>query len=288
MKLLGVTLAAAAIAAAQTKSASPQFEVVSVRPSDPDDKRAATPPRVWGDDATRKVSLHHVPLNYVLMHVYDMRIDQLSGPSWLPDQFFDILATVPAGTPKEQLPLMFEALLKDRFKMQFHREAHTERVLALVVGKDGAKLKEPLPPDPNLDPDFLPRPKITGALGAEDRSVTTIMKTPFGMLTYTLSHGVNHYVYSSMTMENITQFLNQPPQVLGLPVVDKTELKGSYQVTLDTPANPTTEAPVPGEASDPTGSIQESLHKMGLDVVRRETQTEKFVIDHIEKTPTPN
>jgi uncharacterized protein (TIGR03435 family) len=74
--------------------------------------------------------------------------------------------------------------------------------------------------------------------------------------------------------------------MLGLSVVDETGLTGTYQVTLDYPAS--IGPPVPGEASDPTGSIQESLHKMGLDVVRREIQSERLVVDHIEKTPTPN
>ena len=45
----------------------------------------------------------------------------------------------------------------------------------------------------------------------------------------------------------------------------------------------------PGEASDPSGSsIQVSLGKQGLKLLRKNAPLEKLVIDHIEKTPTEN
>jgi uncharacterized protein (TIGR03435 family) len=264
---------------------APKFEVASVRLSDPDDKKSAAAPRLWGEE-TGRVSLHHIPLGYLIQHTYDLQPDQVSGPGWLNDQFFDILATVPAGTPKERIPRMFESLLAERFKFTFHRETHTEKVLALVVGKGGSKLKDPLPDDPDVKLDHL---VATGAVGAENRSLTTYMKTQFGMAKYVMVQGVAHFEYAGMIMQNLAQFLSQPPQFLGLPVVDATGLKGAYQVIVDIPVSALGAAPTASDDSaDPTGSIQESLHKMGLDVVRREAQSEKLVIDHIEKTPTPN
>jgi uncharacterized protein (TIGR03435 family) len=275
-------------AMAQTKVAPtpPTFEVASIRPSDPNDKRSAAIPRTWGDE-TGKVSLHQISLDYLLLHVYNLEPDQLSGPIWLPDKLFDILATVPAGAPKEQIPLMFQSLMEERFGLKFHRETHTEKVLALVVGKGGPKLKEPLPDDTEAPID---RPIRTGAVGAENRSVTIYMKTVFATTAkWTMANGVNHVEYLSMTMENLAKLFNQGnPPTLGLPVVDMTGLKGSFLVVLDFAGTLGASVATSDGASDPTGSVQESLHKMGLDLVRRESQTEKFVIDHIEKTPTPN
>src|SRR5580658_8127552 len=121
-----ITVVAAVTCTGLFAADAPALEVASVRPSDPNDRASAAIPRTWGED-TRKVSLHHIPLNYLLAHVYNLKPDQLSGPSWLPDEFFDILATVPAGAPKEQIPLMFESLLAERLKLKFHREAHTEK-----------------------------------------------------------------------------------------------------------------------------------------------------------------
>lgn len=261
----------------------PKFEVASVRPSDPNDRKSSAMPRTWGDE-TGKVSLHHIPLNYLLCHVYNLQPDQLSGPSWLPDEFFDILATVPADAPKERVPLMFQSLLAERFKLRFHRETHTAKVFALVVGKGGSKLKEALPDDPEWKTGY----KTTGS--GEDRIFSESGAGDLGRYKGTLAHGMAHDEYQNMTMENLAKFFSQSPQVLGLPVVDMTGLRGSYQVTLDYPVTALRGAPANSDdASDPSGvSFLDSLHKMGLDVVRREAPTERFVIDQIEKTPTPN
>ena len=77
--------------------------------------------------------------------MYDLQAYQLSGPAWLDTEPFDILATVPAGAPKDQIPLMFQDLLAERFKLKFHRETQTAASYALVVGEGGPKLKEALP-----------------------------------------------------------------------------------------------------------------------------------------------
>jgi uncharacterized protein (TIGR03435 family) len=87
-------------------------------------------------------------MKYLLLQVYNLQSHQLSGPAWLDTEFLDILAVAPAGTPKEQLSLMFEALLAERFKMKFHRETQMTPVYALVVGEGGPKLKESAA-DPN-------------------------------------------------------------------------------------------------------------------------------------------
>jgi uncharacterized protein (TIGR03435 family) len=283
-RAIAASLWLATLGFTSVKAQAPKFEVASVKLSDPNDKKSAAAPRLWGEE-TGRVSLHHIQFGYLIQHVYNLQPDQVSGPG-LGDEFFDILATVPAGAPKEQIPLMYESLLVERFGLKFHRETHTQKVLALVVGKGGPKLKEPLPDDPNLE---LDRPKATGAVGAANRSVTTYMKTQFGMVKYVMASGMAHFEYAGMTMQNLPQFLSQPPQILGLPVVDETGLKGAHQVIVDWPANAAAgPASSLDGAADPAGSIQESLHKMGLDLMRRETHSEKLVIDHIEKTPTPN
>jgi uncharacterized protein (TIGR03435 family) len=44
--------------------------------------------------------------------------------------------------PKEQVPAMLQTLLAGRFGMTVHRETKEQSVYALVVGKDGPKLKK--------------------------------------------------------------------------------------------------------------------------------------------------
>jgi uncharacterized protein (TIGR03435 family) len=100
-------------------------------------------------------------------------------------------------------------------------------------------------------------------------------------------------------------------QIAGATVVDQTELKGSYQLTLDfsmeemialARANGMMAAmgggrgpvPAPGQdpasaASDPSGpSIAAIVQRYGLKLVSQKTAVDYIVIDHIEKTPTEN
>ena len=56
---------------------------------------------------------------------------------------------MPDGASKDDAPGMLQALLEERFKLAAHRDTQEQPVLALVVGKDGPKLKEaPAAPEP--------------------------------------------------------------------------------------------------------------------------------------------
>jgi uncharacterized protein (TIGR03435 family) len=55
---------------------------------------------------------------------------------------FDIVATAPPETTKEQFTLMLQNLLADRFHLVVHREAKEELGFSMVVAKNGPKLKD--------------------------------------------------------------------------------------------------------------------------------------------------
>jgi hypothetical protein len=85
----------------------PTFEVASVKPSTgAGGQTTAERARGWGD-VTGRVNLEDIKLNDVLRRAYSLQPHQLSGPAWLDTDHFDILAVVPAGAPKQQIPLMF-------------------------------------------------------------------------------------------------------------------------------------------------------------------------------------
>ena len=88
----------------------------------------------------------------------------------------------------------------------------------------------------------------------------------------------------------------------GRPVVDKTNLKGVYQIEfdvsdeeMDDPAAAAAFAP-PGAGGAPAAStpvdhsafFRQILKKLGLNVESQKAPIEMLVIDHIEKTPTGN
>jgi uncharacterized protein (TIGR03435 family) len=69
-------------------------------------------------------------------------MEQISGPSWLESDCVGIIGRMPEGAPKEQLPAMLEALLAERFKLATHKETRQQSGYALVVDKNGPKLRE--------------------------------------------------------------------------------------------------------------------------------------------------
>jgi uncharacterized protein (TIGR03435 family) len=80
---------------------------------------------------------------------------QISGPAWLASERYDIAAKVPAGATQEQVDVMWQNLLLERFGLRLHHESKEFKVEELVVAKGGPKLKEtaqdptaPLPPGP--------------------------------------------------------------------------------------------------------------------------------------------
>jgi uncharacterized protein (TIGR03435 family) len=232
----------------------------------------------------------------VLVRAYGLQPDQLTGPDWLTSDYFDIVANVPAGAPKEQIPLMFQDLLAERFKLQFHRAALSRPRYALVIAAGGARLKEAETPP---DGDTLPSSKHAGE--GENFSLTVRSKGIFGAYNATLAHGIMHFEHPSITMKLLAEFLSR---LVDAPVVDMTGLNGAYFVPLDVPTSelpgfPTartdtatahTDAgqPVP-TASEPSGnSLRGSLQKLGLRLEQRRLSVEMFVVDHVERTPTAN
>lgn len=58
-------------------------------------------------------------------------------PKWAKEERFDVEARAPSTTTKDQMRLMMQSLLADRFKLAVHWETHEGPVYALVLAKDG-------------------------------------------------------------------------------------------------------------------------------------------------------
>src|ERR1700722_13904602 len=65
---------------------------------------------------------------------------QLSGPTWLDAEKFDIAATFPADTSRDSVQEMLQTLLSARFGLKTHRENRKLESYVLMVDKHGAKL----------------------------------------------------------------------------------------------------------------------------------------------------
>jgi uncharacterized protein (TIGR03435 family) len=119
---------------------------------------------------------------------------QLTGPAWMFDKTvpFDIAAKAPPDTAREQLLLMLQGLLVERFQLQLHHEQRPASYLALTPARKGPVKMTQLDPAAPL---------------AANRSVP-------GQID---SHGM----YLTMLARVLSRFLRQP-------VIDQTGLTGLY------------------------------------------------------------
>jgi uncharacterized protein (TIGR03435 family) len=290
------------------------FEVASIKPSEDLNSLIAAGkiPRFMPRIDDSQVDLSFISLQQLIVMAYEVKPYQVSGPDWMKDTRFDISAKLPDGGKKDQVPAMLRALLEERFKLAIHREARDHPVYALIVGKDGSKLV-PSPPDPPEDPNRTPDKNETvvdtpdGKMsirsnGRGEGAITQISGGRAGNVKVSMSNGIMHMEASRMTMALMAQQLSP---MLDRPVVDMTELKGSYVVSLDlsmadmmnaarasgfqVPAGRGGDAGGTGDASDPSGySIFASVQKLGLKLDKQKLPLEFIVVDHMEKVPTDN
>lgn len=260
-----------------------------------------------------QVDIGALSLADLIRTAYKVKSFQISGPDWMTTQRWDILARIPNGASKDQVPEMLQALLAERFKLAIHRETKDHTEYALLVGKGGLKLKEAVAESPTPAPaDAAASDAATTGAGngqmnvkADGKGGATI-SGPMGNIKVSPGPDGIHYEFGKM---NMTAFAETLSQIANLPVVDMTELKGDYQVAFDIPmadlVNVARSAgfAIPGAppgagaadstanaASEPSGgnAIFNSVQKLGLKLEQRKAPMEIIVVDHLEKSPTDN
>ncbi len=120
--------------------AKPEFEVATIKPSDPNRPG-------WGITLNRSGMLNTLNTNLsdLIKFAYDMHPKQVIGaPAWVDSDKFDISAKPDvAGMPSvNQLKAMLQKLLADRFNLKFHHEKKELSVYAITVAKGGEKIKK--------------------------------------------------------------------------------------------------------------------------------------------------
>jgi uncharacterized protein (TIGR03435 family) len=272
---------------AQTPPARPQFEVASVKPAANDEKgggrmpmmrellRTLQRPGMIPMDDPGRVRLENWALLDLIAAAYGVRAAQVSGPAWLSDQGFDIEAKVPDGAPKEELNAMLQSLLEERFGLKVHRDTRTGQGFALVVGKNGPRLKPAEPPPAPAEglTEEEQRAKVQQQAQARMEAMQKRMQENRENLTPLV--GLSRANFPSITTEALAAQLVRFAEA---PVVDETGLTGRYSVTIETWKN----ADVPG------GAVFDAVEKLGLKLEPRKVTVETVVVDRVSKTPTAN
>jgi uncharacterized protein (TIGR03435 family) len=325
--IVGAGLAVLGCTAAfgQGSAALPSFEVASVKPAAPmTDGRIMV--RMGGGPGTPdpgQITYTNVSLKNVMTNAFDVKGYQIQGPDWLDSARFDIVAKVPMGATKEQLKLMLQSLLAERFKLTLHHSTKEMPMYALVIAKGGSKLKEspedPTPTDasgPNGGPGGgTPRgPSVSFGGGDIKMGKDGFPQLPpgAGRGGGTMMMNMNGRSKMQATKSTMSNLVNQLGNQLDRPVVDQTGLTGKYDYTLEFAPDENQRGmrgmmagmpmPMPagggeggggggGAAPDtqagPTifSAVQEQL---GLKLEAKKGPIDLLVIDSIEKTPTEN
>src|SRR5215510_3751169 len=123
-------------------AAPPAFEVASIkeaRPPSSIENIQAGQFHLGMDINGSRADYGFVSLADLIPYAYRVKRYQVSGPGWMNETRWDILARIPEGQAGDRAPEMMQNLLAERFKLSIHRENRDQSVYALVVGKSGLR-----------------------------------------------------------------------------------------------------------------------------------------------------
>jgi uncharacterized protein (TIGR03435 family) len=201
-----------------------------------------------------KLTIRNKTLKDCIRLAYGVKVAQLpGGPKWAETERYDIEAAAKGPAAEPQLMAMLQTLLKDRFKLDFHRETRMVPGYAMTVLKTGFKIHEAEPGPGHVN---LRRNAIDG---------------------------------QRVSMVNLAQTLSD---LLGMPVLDATAIPGVFDFRLtwtphtDVPrpglSDEDADRLVLPEDSNPSlfAALQEQF---GLKLEARKAPLDILIIDHAAK-----
>jgi bla regulator protein BlaR1 len=254
----------------------PTFEVATIKPW----HRTPPPPLPDGTPAAPKIAkidpgnaarqlrpqLHMIlPIEILITEAYNLPVGSgkriIGGPEWLRqdiDQFeiqakiddtqFAAMQKMTPAQQRQQISLMEQSLLADRFKLKVHFETRELPIYTLVIAKGG--------------------PRLTPAKESEPTKLSFLNN---GELTAT-----------AVTLDQLAHSPFLGPATHGQQVIDQTGLKGAYDFNLT--SSPEQSATTIETDPPMFTAIQQQL---GLKLVPSKGPVDVIVIDHIEQ-PSAN
>jgi uncharacterized protein (TIGR03435 family) len=238
-----IVLAVAASAFAGRAHAQAAFDVASI-------KRAAISVAREGGNRARiehtpnSLSMFNVGLSDCVQWAYGVASFQVSGR--VGTDSYDILAKTEAPVTVSQLRTMLQNLLAARFKLALHRESRMFPVYELVVARGGPR---------------LPAAKGGQPLVRAAESLPRIENDSF--------------VFADVSMAEFGRMLSQL-RGIELPVIDRTGIPGSFDLTLKS-------APSAAREADRGGLFALIQEQLGLRLIPAKAPFEVLIIDHAER-----
>jgi uncharacterized protein (TIGR03435 family) len=288
---LAATVVAIPIFCQAPSAEKPKFEVASVKPSEPGQRGS-----MIGMQPGGRLVVQHLPLRALVTFAYNVRDFQLTGgPSWMTTDFWDIEARVDeasisevSGPPDPSKPnpmaVRLQSLLQERFQLKTHTETRELPVYELSIAKSGLKMK--------LSDDQTPyKPRERG------EPPPPPLQRGGAMPRYSMRMGRGNMEAVAMDEANIVRSLSG---TVGRIIIDKTGLKGLYDLKLQWTPDPPAGGNAPGGAAGPGGpefgppvdpngpSIFTALQEqLGLKLDSAKGPVEVIVVDSVQK-PSEN
>lgn len=196
-------------------------------------------------------TMRNATLKSCMCWAWDVMESQISGPGWLATERFDIQGKAVVPTTEAEFRVMLQALLTERFHLEFHRQTKEQSVYVLVIGKNGPKFRESAAEgEPNIVPD-----------------------------TARMSIAVKHAKVSTLA--------DLLSKILFMPVIDQTGMNGYYDISVNVAKYLPQFA---GDGiPDIMGIINAGLQEeLGLKLESKKVALDLLVVDNIDKTPTEN
>jgi bla regulator protein blaR1 len=279
----GLSVSVAFRVGAQTPATTerPSFEVASVKPNKTGDGRMMVMNQPGGG-----LTITNLPVAALIRFAYQLQDFQLIGaPDWIANERFDIVAkstvdrpaTPQTGPPGQTTRLMLQSLIAERFKLAAHPDTRQLPIYELVLARVDGKL------GPQLRPSTTDCQALMAAGRGRGGPPPAFGERPAcGMMM-----GLGTLMSGGTP---VSQLIGPLSQVVRRVVVDRTDLKGNFDIDLTwTPDQMPSGPPPPGApplpAIDPNGpSIFTALQEqLGLKLESQTGPVDVLVIDHVER-----
>lgn len=238
-------------------NADPKFDVVTIKPSDPN-----RPGKLFTIRG-RHVMTINTTVNDLITFGYSIQTNQMvNAPAWFDEKYdIDGVPDVEGQPNIRQMRILIRDALVERFGLKFHNEQRELSAYALTVAKGGPKL-----------------------------TITADQPSTPGNFIF---RGLGRLMVTNSTMTDFCHGMQEA--VMDKPVVDQTGLTDRYDFNLNWTPDQSQFAAMganvpPPNTDDPNAppslyiALQEQL---GLKLESTKAQVDVMVIDHVEK-PSPN
>jgi uncharacterized protein (TIGR03435 family) len=235
-----------------TATPAPAFDVASIKVSQIGKAGGEGSRRENVNSSPGSLTMRNVSLSSCIRWAYNVKQFQVSGPAWLESERYDVLAKAGDPASTDQLRLMLQALLANRFKLTLHREEKVMPTYVLVVAKNGPKFHQ-----------------------SEGEGKSSLKGSKAGVVNA-----------EKTSMTQLADILAQP---LRCPITDMTGLKGLYDFTVDLTSYIPTEFKPGDPPPDIVGIAMSVLQdQLGLKLEAKKVPVEILIVDHADKVPSEN